>query len=61
MAVVTARWALAETRLPGPERPEVRVSAADNRTIVLSEKQSQPGMSQSQPGTSQSGTQPTSQ
>ncbi|MFD1371760.1 hypothetical protein [Actinoplanes sichuanensis] len=42
MAVVTARSAR--------ELPGVRLSAANNRTIMLSEKQSHPGMSQSQFG-----------
>ncbi|GIF39770.1 hypothetical protein Axi01nite_40810 [Actinoplanes xinjiangensis] len=40
MAVVTARSAR--------ELPGVRLSAANNRSIMLSEKQSHPGMSQSQ-------------
>lgn len=50
MARVTARS-------PKDPRPRVRVNSATNRIIMLSEKQSQPGMSQSQLGTSQPGSQ----
>lgn len=37
-------------RSPQDPPPWVRVNRAANRTIMLSEKQSQPGMSQSHPG-----------